>query len=398
MQIRLKTLRRLSSSALVAFSVMLLACNQSIQTVSPNQMPTNDSPKAFESSVAENVGVGWRWSSTQIEKGSLKVVHFVDKDLGWVGASGGLVFRTANGGKSWQKIEIKTAPDSFVSSLYFADASNGWLTLATHPVNATDSQGYQGQVMHTIDGGKSWQLQYRGNGLQLRKIHFLNSQEGWAAGRDLNEGAFLIHTTDRGATWTPASKNLRHVIGGDYVSDVRSLGSGKADVLTARGIVVTTKDGGSSWIEVESLRNEPLQSYASRLFSSQDGGLWILAGADSREGIWTTFNFQDDRGGLSKYSLAKVNLIDAISISPNELLACGSILIDDPADFNRRAGAILYSSNTGRDWTIAYRNHETRSINSISAIGSNRIWAVGEGGLILSLVSSSRNKDTESQE
>ncbi len=52
-------------------------------------------------------------------------------------------------------------------------------------------------ILHTWDGGKSWQVQNTGQSLPLRGVFFLNAKQGWVVG----ELGTILATTDGGKTW-----------------------------------------------------------------------------------------------------------------------------------------------------------------------------------------------------
>ena len=62
-----------------------------------------------------------------------------------------------------------------------------------------------GTILHTTDGGNSWNIQYVGiDELFIQSIDFINNFEGWAVGNyQVNQGiAYILHTEDGGTTWS----------------------------------------------------------------------------------------------------------------------------------------------------------------------------------------------------
>src|SRR5262245_30727158 len=58
--------------------------------------------------------------------------------------------------------------------------------------------GNFGAVIHTADGGKTWQPVDSGTQQPLFGIDFADPQHAWAVGKS----ALVIHTADGGKTWT----------------------------------------------------------------------------------------------------------------------------------------------------------------------------------------------------
>jgi photosystem II stability/assembly factor-like uncharacterized protein len=93
---------------------------------------------------------------------------FVDNRLGWTVGSGGHVYRTVNGGRTWE------AQNSTVSSdlldVKFLDALEGWAV------------GAGGTIVYTHDGGLNWRLEPSGTTHPLERVFFANRTHGWAVG------------------------------------------------------------------------------------------------------------------------------------------------------------------------------------------------------------------------
>src|SRR5437588_11785623 len=84
--------------------------------------------------------------------------------------------------------------DAPLHAVQFVDRNEGWAV------------GDDGVVLHSIDGGKSWERQPTGVRASLRSVHFLNPFTGWIAGREeLHHGAgstgILLVTRDGGLKW-----------------------------------------------------------------------------------------------------------------------------------------------------------------------------------------------------
>jgi len=228
-------------------------------------------------------------------------VQFIDADRGYtvgfnyVGAAGPPVYRTLDGGATWQAIQMRqheaeglftvavvgdqvvavgdhdyvarsTRPwDDFTPTpcidgvclftqaylnthyvfhdVFFANANDGW---------AVGSRSYLpnvwGQVIfHTADGGRTWAVQYElvppagttFSTLRLASVSFVDSQTGWAVGAS---GAYRLN-----------------------------------DRLEHHGAILYTDDGGQQWQEQgqELYTNWDLEFFAVQFLDAQNG--WALA-------------------------------------------------------------------------------------------------------------------------
>ena len=98
-----------------------------------------------------------------------------------------LFARDAGGVPQWQA--LPTAPVAVrIDDLHFLDVDRGWVCTG------------EGQIYRTVDGGASWQLQHDDASLFFRCIRFSDLQHGWAG--TLSSSALMYQTVDGGDHWT----------------------------------------------------------------------------------------------------------------------------------------------------------------------------------------------------
>ena len=123
-------------------------------------------------------------------------ITFVDKEYGWAIAALGVIVHTTDGGKTWQR---QTVPGGiYLSKISFADRQNGWI--AGWPNYTWDLDG---AFLHTSDGGETWVVEpeplFKG---QWEDIYFLDKDHGWACGWG---GRILKYTNHTSAVETETS-------------------------------------------------------------------------------------------------------------------------------------------------------------------------------------------------
>jgi len=99
--------------------------------------------------------------------------------------------------------------------------------------------GFNSTIVHTPDGGTTWETQTSGVSVSLCDVSFVSPQTGWIAGR---EGTILT-TKDGGGSWSKQSSGTtHHLFGLTFVDE--SFGWAVGDF----GTIIHTGDGGKTWV------------------------------------------------------------------------------------------------------------------------------------------------------
>ena len=127
-----------------------------------------------------NRGKTWEVLNTNI---IVKSVDFVNSTLGFATSYGG-IFKTVDGGKSWQNVYAQTSGYSFIT-IAFRDQNTGF--------------AYQqsGSLFKTTDGGATWSVSKPYSGSDIYFITFANATTNFVGG----EGGQIYRSTDNGSTW-----------------------------------------------------------------------------------------------------------------------------------------------------------------------------------------------------
>ncbi|GHO58279.1 hypothetical protein KSB_67540 [Ktedonobacter robiniae] len=187
------------------------------------------------------------------------------------------LYQTLDGGKTWQRFEwpyASEAPDYMT----FTDQNHGWSLLVTSPfvINLEDvrtgnyvseaDKELQQFLLHTRDGGKSWQkigpLPIAG---RIEQVQFLDEQTGWITSETVTQekGAplpehtgYLYMTHDGGRSWQRQSLDtaLAGIKANAYL-DLTFFNKREGYVYAEYGLsgvnlqyyLYVTHDGGRSW-------------------------------------------------------------------------------------------------------------------------------------------------------
>lgn len=199
-------------------------------------------------------GDNWTYVSTANHYSYCSGFYFVDENTGYSIGGGTLsisgdVFKTTNGGITWNKLEITV--DEGLSSIYFINEDIGFI-----------SGGYnRKKVMKTLDGGNTWNKVLD---TEFGNIQFLNTQVGYG-NRIGYFGGRLYKTIDGGNTW-------------DYIlevdQDINSfhfIDENIGYIIGDNALIQKTDDGGATWKEL----SIPYEYYELVKFYTEDIGFIV---------------------------------------------------------------------------------------------------------------------------
>lgn len=205
-------------------------------------------------------------------------------------------------GKTWATKVVSQKQHGFpLSSIYFVDDLNGWISGGT-------------TVYRTIDGGESWTGYEFGGYLELGELSFSDNRVGYLAGKRNIEGEIageIWRTIDGGQTWRKIYSSS------ERTTPFALCAVSKLTVVAVFGEnnLVRTDDGGKTWQSVEEFahqinqlvldKNGKLWAVGAKgtvMYSSDSGSTWkeasICSEADCRGTNWKSIAFADAQQGF----------------------------------------------------------------------------------------------------
>ncbi len=309
----------------------------------------------------------------------LKETYFLDENTGFAfgGPTYSEVVKTTNGGSTWQSV----SQESYIAySMCFINAATGVYGCA------------DGRVYRTVDGGNTWNFAMCPSSLDITSIHFINATTGYGFG----SGSVYIKTTDAGQTWNEysigvgsvnqyfdadmtANGNLHAV--GTYGAMIRSTNSGTSfisqpfvtehsitdieflNVSTGyavagfgEGDILKTTDAGETWVSQVSSYTLPLYGIA---FTSPETG--YLAGSIN----------------IKKTTNGGTNWIDVYTSSQNEIFGDIFFTNVNTGYAVGSYGKLLKTTNAGASWNSSTIPNSGTFLNSIFFVDDNTGYAVG---------------------
>jgi photosystem II stability/assembly factor-like uncharacterized protein len=155
---------------------------------------------------------------------NLFAVDVLDQDHVWMVGFNSAIVHSPDGGASWdmQKSGV-TVPLCDVS---FVSPQKGWIA------------GRVGTILRTEDGGKTWEAQSSGTNRNLFGLYFVDELFGWAVG----EFGTILHTSDGGKTWVNQGSGEDRIY-----NDVCFVDRQNGWVAGEYGLIYHTQDGGTNW-------------------------------------------------------------------------------------------------------------------------------------------------------
>jgi photosystem II stability/assembly factor-like uncharacterized protein len=215
----------------------------------------------------------------------LNAVHLVDSEVGFAVGNRGIIFRTTNGGTSWDLLPGRTTRHLY--GVHFSDKNVG-IAVGSH-----------GTIIRTTDGGENWTrvvpYQYTVDPLALRGVFLISSQiavvvGGVQIGENglYGEQGLILLTNDGGATWEacPRSKEIEGLNAVHFVNGLGIAVGGLSyynlydGVYVMSSIIVRTDNGGKTWIQQQS----PLENPDSRI-QPWGNPVWDVCFSDNLHGI-----------------------------------------------------------------------------------------------------------------
>ncbi len=284
-------------------------------------------------------------------------VTFVNGELGWAVGDRGVIWHTADGGKSWQR--QTSGVTCRLQSVCFLNEQIGWAAGgSTQPYSHTTV----GVVLHTRDGGQKWQILRDKILPSIRKVGFFDAKQGWAVGH--SSPLFptgTMTTTDGGRSWTALGGGAARIwLTADFVGPNAGVLAGRDSLLAVAG-----RNGIESVAADYGLRalNRVRLSASETGWLVGDGGL-VLATADAGR-TWSTTEGPLPAGANTQFDFA------ALAVHGSHVWIAGT-----------PGTRVLHSPDGGRSWESAATG-QTLPIRALSFVDEQRGWAVGDLGLIL---------------
>jgi photosystem II stability/assembly factor-like uncharacterized protein len=148
----------------------------------------------------------------------------------------GHVMLSDDAGQSWTQAQVDTRAQ--LNAVTFVDAEHGWAV------------GEDAVIVHTADGGQTWQRQYDGRDADMKgpllDVWFQDTQTGFAMGV-FNK---IFKTTDGGASWVDWYDHVDN-IDEWHLFAIAGSTDGAIYITSEAGLIFRSTDGGDNFVPVQ---------------------------------------------------------------------------------------------------------------------------------------------------
>lgn len=267
-----------------------------------------------------------------------------------VGAAGHILLRDSRGHLQQAKVPV----DLLLTALHFVDDKLGWAV------------GHDGVILHTRDGGLTWNKQLDGRSINPLLLKVAQEQadhlqqaadaapDDEKLATDLDNALFALDDAQAATTSGPSRPLL-----GVWFSNAQH-----GWAVGAYGIFLSTGDGGESWQVVNSLDN-PDRLHLNAVIGLRDGAL-IVAGEGGR-----LYRSVDNGAHWDQTQQpTDASLYTLTQLRNGDVLAAGF------------GGTLLTSSDSGVSWLPVKLPIEV-SLYGIQQLDDGGVILAGQGGVLL---------------
>ncbi|RPJ73701.1 MAG: hypothetical protein EHM20_11825, partial [Alphaproteobacteria bacterium] len=188
-------------------------------------------------------GDSWRRQNDEIDSDNYLIVIFKDSLNGRVFTDDSFVFKTTNGGETWDFLKSLSPKRYELNDIHFLHFNLGWAIVKESPI---DYSNYSYKLYKIRNEGLDWVELRKSKDEYFKSFSFVDSLNGYlvssrSSQKDNKEISLIHKTTDGGINWSVINKS--------DIMDYRKIyfiDKNTGWVLTRDGKYMFTKDGGST--------------------------------------------------------------------------------------------------------------------------------------------------------
>lgn len=350
-----------------------------------------DEPDGWQGRIFHTTDGGENWTEQNLpaDAGLIHCIYFQNNQKGWAAGirndeldfimeTSGAMYYTEDGGVNWTE---KYAPDINVvfTNIYFITEKRGWT------VGFAGSSGETGgTIFKTTDGGDTWQR--IAENYKLWQIGFVDSLKGYAVGMAYNSawGPPVLRTMDGGDSWNTIRMEEHDGFTGLYALKVFD---DKVIAIGDKGYVATSTDpwgdlgmfGQGEDLFTQKSINE-LYEFEDVYFINETKG-WAVGSKSIGPDTWAQVVFYSNDGGESwteQYSLATEWMDNCTRLNAVQFVSeTKGWAVGHSSDVGTgQTTGILYTEDGGEHWSQQAQGVSEGQIVDLYFLDDQKGWAL----------------------
>lgn len=279
----------------------------------------------------------------------LHAVQFIDDTRGWAAGSNGTLLATADGGRSWRRVNVGST--DLIRDVLFRDGENGILLCEREAYGGRSGKAAS-YLLRTSDGGNRWEPVEFGRSERFARLFLGHSGTVMAIG-ELGALAFLA---EGGSAREPMLPNKHLLLDASLQGSTILLVGGGGTIIRSDLNGDRWEEAGFEGVKPTAKLNALDLGSASAALSVGNNGLVIWSNDGGRSWRNVRIEWSDD-------------LLDVAFVGASGAIAVG------------QNGAVISSADLGRTWTREPSGVSHR-LERLAVI-RDRVIAVGFGGTII---------------
>lgn len=297
-------------------------------------------------------GNTWNTQNSGASLMYLNAITITDSQTAFIGGQDGTLLKTVNGGSSWSSVY----PFQLYQDFWGITFAGNKLMFTQAPPQSFPGTGRLG---FSSDAGLTWQLFTRSlaqSRCDFRDVIMRTAQEWWAMGNSSDSG-YVMKTSDAGLTWSKKTFNR-----GINAGALRNASLGW--ISGANNQIFKTTDGGNSWVS-QAPSNVSADYYDIQVLNDQT--LWVAGYNDSDEGVV----IKSTDGGQTWMNVQSI---------ANEAINSIFFIDDQKGWAVGNGGVIRKTSDGGQSWSADTIEFESGSLKSVFFTSAAVGYIVGASG------------------
>src|SRR5579859_6736211 len=372
-------MKKIMVRLVVLISVCLLAgCGTGQQGTTP----VGTSPPTIQATVTTSGTASATPTPSPGPTPPINALWMSDATTGWARTTTHLILHTTDGGKSWQNVTPPYPAGNTVQLPPVFTSLSGTVAWVAVSEKQQPDGTIPNVVFRTSDGGHTWQeamLPRVAMGLGVSQVQFVNAQDGWVlagfgGGAAGSQGVNLFRSTDGGQTWSlvasaPGSLPLGgQKTGMGWASPTTGWVTGCVCAAENTVLLSRTQDGGVTW-QTQSLPLPALQGVFTTeppvFFSATEGILPVSINYQGRVTLFAVYATHDGGATWSHSTLvfAAGSAWDFLSMQQGWVLGANS-------------SSVNVTSNGGQSWLTITPSANFQHISQLDFVSAQEGWAI----------------------